>query len=61
MNSSLDRLVKTLSQKSFKYLSEELSGEQFKLGKEKEIYPFECMNSFKRFNENKLPDKWNLF
>ena len=57
MNSSLDRLVKNLNDKYFKYLSEEFSGEQLKLGKEKGIYPYEYMNSFKRFTEDKLPNK----
>ena len=61
MNSSFDRLVKNLSDKDFKYLNEEFSGEQLKLVKEKGIYPYEYMNSFKRFNENKLPDKSKFF
>ena len=41
MNSSLDRSVKNLSDKDFKYLSEEFSGEQLKLVKENGIYPYE--------------------
>ena len=61
MNSSLDRSVKNLSDKDFKYLSEEFSGEQLKLVKENGIYPYEYMNSFTRFNENKLPDKSKFF
>ena len=56
MNSSLDKLVKSLSNKDFKYLSEEFTGEKLKLVKEKGIYPYEYMNSFKKFKENKLPD-----
>ena len=56
MNSSLDKLVQNLNDKYFKYLSEEFSDKQSKLVKEKEIYPYEYMNSFKRFNEDKLPD-----
>ena len=57
MNSSLDKLVKNLNDKYFKYLSEEFSDEQLKLGKEKGIYPYEYMSSFKRFTEDKLPNK----
>ena len=49
MNSSLDKLVKTLNDKDFKCLSEEFCGEQLKLVKEKGIYPYEYMDSFKRF------------
>ena len=47
--------------KDFGYLSEEFSGELLKLVKEKGVYPYEYMDSFKRFDENKLPDKSNFF
>ena len=52
MNSSLDKLVKNLSDKD---LSEEFSGEKLKLVKEKGICPYGYMNSFKNLKENKLP------
>ena len=55
MNSSLDKLVKNLN--DFKYLRNNLKGEELELVKEKGVYPYEYMNSFKRFKENKLPDK----
>ena len=45
----------------FKYLSEEFSDEQLKLVKEKRIYPYEYMSSFKRFSEDELPDKSKNF
>ena len=61
MNSSLDKLVKNLSDKDFKYLSEEFSNGQLKLVKEKGIYPYEYVSSFKKFKENKLPDKCRFF
>ena len=32
-----------------------------RLIKEKGIYPYEYMNNFKRFSEDKLPDKSNCF
>ena len=57
MNCSLDKLVENLIDKDFKYLSEEFSGEQLRLVKEKGIYPYEYVNSFKRFNEDDFPDK----
>ena len=57
MNSSLDSLVKNLSDNDFKYLSEEFSGEFLRLVKQKEVYPYEYMDSFKKFSENKLPDR----
>ena len=59
MNSSLDKLVENLSD-DFKYSSEAFSCEQLKLVKKKGIYPYEYMNSFKRFNESKLLDKYNF-
>ena len=39
MNSSLDSLVKNLSDNDFKYLSEEFSDEFLKLVKQKGVYP----------------------
>ena len=61
MNSSLDKLVKNLTDKDFVFLSEEFSGGQLKLVKEKGIYLYEYMNSFKIFKENKLPDRCKFF
>ena len=61
MNCSLDKLVKNFSDKGFQYPSEEFSGEQLKLVKEKGIYPYEYVNSLKKFNKNKLPGKCNFF
>ena len=55
MNSSLDSLIKNLVDKDFKYLSEKFNGKYLEVVKEKEIYPDEDMNSFKKFNETKLP------
>ena len=60
MNSNLDKLVKNLSDNDFKYLKEEFNGEKLRLVKEKGIYPYEYMNSFKRFHESKLPDVDNF-
>ena len=61
MNSSLDPLVKNLSDNDFKYLSEELSAEFLKLVKHKGVYPYEYMDSFKKFSENKLPSRYTFF
>ena len=57
MNSSLDSLFKNLSDNDFKYLPEELSGKFLELVKQKGVYPYEYMDSFKKFSENKLPDR----
>ena len=61
MNSSLDSLVKNLSDNDFKYLSEEFSGELLELVKEKGVYPYEYKDSFKKFSEDKLTDECKFF
>ena len=61
MKSSLDSLVKNLVDKDFTYFSEEYSSELLRLVKEKGVYPYEYMDSFKRFDEDKLPDKSKFF
>ena len=52
-NSSLDKLVKHLSDEDFKYLVKEFSCESLELLKQKGAYPYEYMNSFESFNEDK--------
>ena len=54
MNSSLDSLVRNLSDNDFRYLSEKFSAEFLRLVKQKGVYPFEYMNSFEKFSEDKL-------
>ena len=61
MNSSLEALVKNLSDNDFKYLSEEFSGDLLELVKQKRVYPYEYMNSFEKFSEDKLPDRCEFF
>ena len=50
MNSSLDSLVKNLSDSDFKYLSQEISGEFLEVIKQKGMYPYEYMDSFLKIN-----------
>ena len=57
MNSSLEKLVKNLSDNDFKYLTEEFGSKNLELLKQKDAYPYEYMGSFKRFSKEKLPDK----
>ena len=59
-NSSLNKLVKNLSDKDFKYLIEEFGSEYLELLKQNGAYPCEYMNSSERFNKEKLPTK-NIF
>ena len=55
MSSSLDKLVKNLSDEDFKCLVEEFGSGNLELLKQKGDYPYGYMNSFERFNERKLP------
>ena len=55
INSSLDKLVRNLSEEDFKYLVEEFGSENLELLKQKGAYSYEYMNSFEKFNEEKLP------
>ena len=61
INSSLDSLVKNLPDNDFKYSSEEFIGEFLKLIKQKGVYLYEYMDSFKKFSDNKLPDSCKFF
>ena len=46
-----------MSDGDFKYLTEEFSSKNLEFFKQKDAYLYEYMDSFKRFNEEKLPDK----
>ena len=56
MKSNLDSLVKSLIDKDFKYLSEKFSGKLLELVREKGVYPYEYIDSIKKFSEDKLPN-----
>ena len=60
MNSSLNKLVKNLSDNDFKYLSQEFSGDLLQLVKQKGLYPDEYMESFEKFSEDELSDNLNF-
>ena len=53
MNSSLEKLVKNLSDDDFKHLTQEFGSEDLKLLKQKDAYPYEYMDNFERFSEKK--------
>ena len=57
MNSNLEDLVKNLADNDFKYLTQEFVSEYLELLKQKDAYPYEYLDSFKRFSEEKLPDE----
>ena len=49
--------LKNLPDNDFKYLTKEFGSKNLELLKQKGAYPYEYMESFKRFGEKKLPDK----
>ena len=57
MNSRLDALVKNLPDNNFKYFSQEFSGDLLRLVKQNGVYPFEYMDCFNKFLEDKLSDR----
>ena len=50
-----------MSDNDFQYLSQELSGDLLELVKQKRVYPYEYVDSFEKFSEDKLPDRCNFF
>ena len=61
MNSSLDRLVKNLSDEGFKYLAEELDSKNLRLLKQKCAYPLSIWTILKDLMKKKLPAKKYFF
>ena len=57
MNSSLEKLVRNLSDDDFKFLIQEFGSKNLELLKQKDAYPHEYIDSFTRFFEEKLPYK----
>ena len=50
-----------MSDNDFKYLSQEFSSDLLELVKQKGVYPYEYMNSFGKFFDEKLPDRCEFF
>ena len=57
MNSSLEKLLKNLSENDFKYLTEEFSSKNLEPLKQKDARPYEYTDSLERVCEEKLSDK----
>ena len=60
-NSSLVMLINNFPDNGFKHLLQEFSGDLLKLIKQKGVYAYECMDSFKKFFDDKLPDASKYF
>ena len=61
MSSSLSNLAKNLPAEAFKHTGQVFQGEQLSLMTKKGVYPYDYMNSFKKFEENRLPKKEDFF
>ena len=60
MSSGLEKLVSNLPKKSLKYTSQKFKGKKLDLMARKEVYPYDSMDSFDKFNE-KLPMKEEFY
>ena len=54
-------MLKNLSDEDFKHLVEEFGSKHLKIVKQKCAYPYEYMNSFERFEKDKLPARKYFF
>ena len=57
ISSGLDKLVSNLPDEAFVYTKEVFKNEKFGLMKKKGVYPYDYMDSFKKFNKTKTSDK----
>ena len=57
MSSSLDKLISNLPKEVLKYTSEEFTGMKLSLMSPKEVYPYDHMDSFEKFDQTELPTK----
>ena len=61
MGSSLSNLTNNLPESSFNFIKQEFPNELFNLMRQKGVYPYDYMNSFKMFNEIALPKKEDFY
>ena len=61
MSSSLENLVNNLPDEAFKYTSKAFKNEKLKLMKKKGVYPYDYIDSFKKFNKINLPTKEQFY
>ena len=61
MSSSLSNLVKNLPAEAFKHTGQVFQGEQLSLMTKKGVYPYDYMDSFEKFEDNRLPKKEDFF
>ena len=58
---SLDKLVTNLPDEAFKYKLQEFQDEKLSLMSKKGIYPYDFMDSLKKFDKTELPNKEEFY
>ena len=61
MSSSLDKLASNLPREAFNYTSKQFKDKKFDLIARKGVYPYDYMDSFKKFDETRLPTKEDFY
>ena len=61
MSSGLDKLASNLPREAFKYTSEQYKDKKLDLMIRKGVYPYDFMDSFKKFDETRLPTKEDFY
>ena len=61
MSSSLDKLVSNLPKEAFEYTSEEFIGNKLGPMSQKGVYPYDFMDSFKKFDQTELPTREQFY
>ena len=61
MTSGLERLAAILSTDAFKYTSQVFQNEKLALMKQKGVYPYDYMDSFRKFNDKQLSLKEEFY
>ena len=61
MSQSLDKLSGNLPEDQFIYTNDAFQGQQFTLMKKKGVYPYDYMDSHRKFQEAQLPKKEDFY
>ena len=61
MSSNLDKLVNNLPKGDLIYTSKVFKGKKLNLMSKKDVYPYDYMDSFEKFNQTELPAKEHFY
>ena len=60
MSQSLERLVDNLLKEDLKYTSEIFKDKALQVMSQKDVYPYDNMDSFEKIDQNSFPTKWAI-